>query len=91
MLTNEPNAAVAGMSWTEIAKSAYLAYAASTGNKNYQGLPMPAFEDLPETIRVAWECAVRQTRVCLEISGERRAGTLDEQQWEGYTNKRLGR
>lgn len=83
------NQAVAGMSWQEIAKSAYLAYAASTDNKNYQGLPMPAFEDLPVTIQTAWECAVRQTGSCLDTPGERAAGTLDEQRWKEWTERKL--
>lgn len=51
--------AAAGMSHRDIAKSAYKAYAASTGNKNYQGLPMPEFEDLPQKIQTAWEAASR--------------------------------
>lgn len=85
------NSSVAGMSWTEIAKSAYLAYSASTDNKNYQGLEMPKFEDLTEPIRTAWECAVRQTGACLETVGERSAGTLDEYRWKTWTDKKLGK
>ena len=57
---NPPQTAQAGMAWTEIAASAYRSYAASTGNKNYQGLPMPAFDELPLPIQTAWEAAVRQ-------------------------------
>lgn len=83
------NTAVAGMAWSEIAKSAYLAYAASTDNKNYQGLPMPEFENLPVAIQTAWECAVRQTGTCLQAVGERSAGTLDEYRWKSWTDKRL--
>lgn len=49
-----------GRSWYEIAKSAYKAYAASTGNKNFRGEPMPEFEDLPRPIKTAWEAAVRE-------------------------------
>lgn len=75
------NQAVAGMPWGEIAASAYRAYAASTGNKNYQGLPMPAFNDLPRAIQVAWEAAIRQASICLETP----AIAADyEQKWNGW-------
>jgi hypothetical protein len=47
------------MAWSDIAASAYRAYAASTGNKNFRGEPMPVFVDLPRPIQVAWEAAVR--------------------------------
>lgn len=70
-----------GMAWSEIAASAYRAYAASTGNKNYQGLPMPAFDNLPVAIQTAWEAAVRQVDVCLR-SGE--AAASYEQNWAGW-------
>src|SRR5690242_10617065 len=36
---------------------AYMAYAAVTDNKNYQGLPMPTWADLTDKIREAWEAA----------------------------------
>lgn len=71
--------ATPGMAWSDIAASAYKAYAASTGNKNYQGLPMPAFEDLPVAIRTAWEAAARQVGECVlyNFPGH-------EQRWEGW-------
>lgn len=71
-----------GMAWSDIASSAYRAYAASTGNKNYQGNPMPAFDDLPAPIRVAWEAAVRQAGDCLKVQMEGPAP--DEQHWAGW-------
>ena len=43
--------------WIAIAGSAYKAYATVTDNKNYQGLPMPKFEDLPDKIQGAWVAA----------------------------------
>ena len=43
---------------TSLAAIAYDAYGETTGHKNYQGLPMPRFEDLPEAIIHAWEAAV---------------------------------
>ena len=36
---------------------AYIAYGTTTDFKNYQGLPMPKWEDLTDTIRAAWENA----------------------------------
>ena len=39
------------------ARFAYIAYGKATGFENYQGLPMPAWEDLPPAIVDAW-CAV---------------------------------
>jgi len=83
--------AVAGMSWSEIVKSAYLAYSASTDNKNFRGEEMPKFEDLPIAIQTAWECAVRQTGNCLRLAGEHHAGNLDEQSWKAWTDKRLSK
>lgn len=43
-----------------LAKSAYDAYGAVTDHKNYQGLPMPTWEDLPEKIRLAWCAAAKR-------------------------------
>lgn len=45
--------------WLEQAKSAYKAYGASTNFKNYQGLPMPEWDALPEAIQIAWGCVVK--------------------------------
>ncbi|MET9123027.1 hypothetical protein [Streptomyces sp. NPDC004528] len=42
---------------TELAKTAYRAYGGATGGKNYQGLPMPAWENLTPAIQTAWEVA----------------------------------
>lgn len=75
---------VAGMAWRDIAKSAYKAYAASTGNKNYQGLPMPEFEDLPQKIQTAWEASVRQADFCIRMTPPEQSLTDSEQQWKGW-------
>lgn len=40
-----------------LAIEAYQAYGQVTGFKNYQGLPMPKWEDLTEKIRDAWRAA----------------------------------
>lgn len=41
----------------ELARQAYEAYGKVTDFKNYQGLPMPKWEDLTPKIREAWEAA----------------------------------
>ena len=81
------NGSVAGMAWSKIAESAYKAYAASTGNKNFRGDPMPEFSHLPQAIKVAWESAVRQAGSCLELSGD--AAPPDEQKWAGWQPPQL--
>lgn len=78
--------ATAGMAWCEIAKTAYRAYAASTGNKNFRGDPMPEFDDLPQPIRTAWEAAVRQVGDCLNTP-EAAGATSDHfpvERWAGW-------
>jgi hypothetical protein len=70
------------MAWSGIAASAYRAYAASTGNKNFRGEQMPAFNDLPQPIQVAWEVAVRQVGNCLEV--KMGGDPPDEQHWNGW-------
>jgi hypothetical protein len=44
----------------ELACEAYLAYGRVTGYKNHQGNPMPAFDDLGDTIQEAWYAAVER-------------------------------
>lgn len=39
---------------TELAKVAYQAYGDTTGWKNFQGNPMPQWEDLGDMIQAAW-------------------------------------
>jgi hypothetical protein len=40
-----------------LAQAAYAAYGQSTGSLNYQGLPMPGWEDLGDAIQRAWVLA----------------------------------
>lgn len=40
-----------------LARIAYAAYGDTTGGKNYQGLPMPTYDDLGDTIQAAWRNA----------------------------------
>lgn len=41
---------------------AYSAYGESAGWKNYQGLPMPRWEDLPMPIKEAWRAAANAVK-----------------------------
>lgn len=40
-----------------LAETAYQAYGEQAGWKNYQGNPMPTWNDLPEAIRLCWLAA----------------------------------
>ena len=42
-----------------LARVAYRGYGETTDFKNFQGNPMPAWDDLPEKIRAAWINAAR--------------------------------
>ena len=44
-----------------LAQIAYEAYGDMTGGKNYQGLPMPEWADLPARIKAAWNASVNAT------------------------------
>jgi hypothetical protein len=41
----------------DLAQLAYKAYGNVTGHKNFQGDPMPAWEELPPVIQLAWDAA----------------------------------
>lgn len=69
----------AGMAWSEVAARAYRAYGAITSWKNYQGLPMPEFDALPENIKTAWEAAVRQAYSDLSYGSVK-----GPEGWEGW-------
>ncbi len=44
----------------ELAPKMYYSYGDETEHKNYQGLPMPLYEDLPPKIKSAWEVAAER-------------------------------
>lgn len=69
------------MPFQDIAESAYMAYAASTGNKNFRGEPMPEWGALPRPIQIAWEAAVRQA-IGLHINPQE---PRNEHCWTGWT------
>lgn len=73
-----------GMAWRDIAASAYRAYAASTGNKNFRGDPMPEFDALPQAIQTAWEAAVRQAASLAGSTMESVPASLNESRWAGW-------
>jgi hypothetical protein len=76
--------AEAGMAYRDIAASAYRAYAANTGNKNFRGDPMPQWDHLPRPIQVAWEAAIRQAERCSRASYDMPLPP-DESTWAGWT------
>jgi hypothetical protein len=78
-----------GNSYECIAKSAYKAYSASTGNKNFRGEPMPEWEKLPQPIKTAWEAATRQIIDIWEGNAIDWETFPDEQKWEGWVPPRL--
>ncbi len=78
----EVSIAQAGPAWRDVAASAYRAYSASTGNKNFRGEPMPAWDELPQAIRTAWQAAVRQAGNVLNGGSY---GLDVEQSWQGWT------
>jgi len=43
--------------WTDIAKAGYQAYSESRYNQNFRGEEMPKWDDLPQSIKEAWEAA----------------------------------
>lgn len=61
-MPEQPNDAT----WRAIAPVAYNAYGSVVGFKNFQGQPMPSFDQLPETIKQAWERAARTVGECLQ-------------------------
>ena len=59
------------MNWVarpEQAAAFVEAYGEATGGKNYQGRPMPPWDELPEAIRHAWDAAVQA--VLRQTAGE---------------------
>jgi len=72
-----------GPEWTHITASAYRAYAAAAGNRNFLGEPMPAFEHLPESIQNSWEAAARHVAAIL-LGGEAVMTAEAEQTWQGW-------
>ena len=50
----------------ELAQVAYAAYGVASDRKNYQGLPMPEWDDLPESIQQAWVSAALAVR-CVSV------------------------
>jgi hypothetical protein len=52
---------------TTLAESAYNAYGETTDFKNYQGLPMPKWNELSERIQSAWKAAVNDVMKQLNV------------------------
>jgi hypothetical protein len=45
-----------------LAEAAYTSYSEATGGKNFQGDPMPTWDQLPQPIRNAWALAAERIR-----------------------------
>lgn len=56
---------MSGIPYTDIAASAFRAYKAFTSDLNFKGNRIPAWEDLPQKIRDAWEVAIRQAEAVM--------------------------
>lgn len=52
-----------------LAREAYHAYGSVTDFKNYQGLPMPKWEDLTPKIRDAWVAAAARVAALTATPG----------------------
>jgi hypothetical protein len=61
-----------------LARQAYRAYGQATGFKNYQGNPMPDFDDLGKKIQLAWRAAARQVTEAAVILADRGPSIMDE-------------
>jgi hypothetical protein len=48
------------------AREAYLAYGSVTDHKNYQGLPMPTFDNLTPKIQAAWIAATQKVEALVK-------------------------
>ena len=67
----------------DYAKIAYAVYGRSTGGKNYQGLPMPAWDDLTDAIKEAW--ITESSAVISEYKQDRLLPILEL--WERLVNE----
>lgn len=68
------------MSPDELAQIAYAAYGETTDHKNYMGLPMPTWEDLPAGVQQAWMNAAQgvRVRVMRELAPAPQRALVDE-------------
>ena len=67
MNEREPEIQLPPERWEQMARNAYNAYGDITGHLNYQGLPMPEWEQLTEKIQAAWMNAVKQVALDFHI------------------------
>ncbi len=71
------------MSNDTLGRTAYAAYGKTTDNKNYQGNEMPAFDDLPENIKTAWENAAAAVAAAVGRADAPNGDGTDQPQDEG--------
>lgn len=58
---------------TALAREMYEAYGGYTDWKNFQGNPMPQWNELPERIQKAWETAAQASKPVIELDERERA------------------
>jgi len=65
----------------ELAEGMYQAYGRKADWKNFQGKPMPSWDDLPENIRTYWEASAIHAQVALQalsVSRDQQFGLREE-------------
>ena len=78
------------MSYQAMAQSCYTAYTRHVVGKNFAGLPLPSWHDLPRHRQLAWEVAVRQAEVCLLTPEDAAAKESSWSGWQPPTTDPLG-
>jgi len=73
---------------TKRAEAAYAAYGAATAFKNFQGNPMPKFEDLTPQIQQAWDAAC-EGAVRHWLENEFKTAVMDDALLEAYAGRML--
>jgi hypothetical protein len=86
---SEYNGVGSDLWYAAAAKSCYEAYGHNTGNKNYQGGPMPAFEALPQKIQVAWEVTARHMHAIAAFPTATYLESAATDQWAGWLPPRF--
>jgi hypothetical protein len=67
--------AKASRNLSAFAQHLYNTYAASAGNKNFQGNPMPTWDELPEAIRSHWRAVAAESAHVVTEQVERAVNT----------------
>jgi hypothetical protein len=76
------NGAEAGRAYVDITESAYKAYVASLNFTDYLGNQILNWEDLPTSLKIAWEAAIRQALYYKDVKHNEEP--LDERRFLGW-------